>query len=76
MRSAETDAAVRKKLVESKGDDPHVSVALELFLRTAIEENDRRIIGRCSWCRLGYTALDQPNLYGKCEICIDEQKDW
>lgn len=68
-RSAETDAMVRKKLVESTGDDPHVSAALELFIRNVIEENNRRIIGHCRSCYHGYTALDQSE-DGRCQSCF------
>ena len=72
-RTAETYAMVRKKLVESTGDDPHVSVALELFLQDMIEENNRRIIGRCRSCNRGYTALDQ-SVDGKCQSCANRDR--
>jgi len=67
-RNAEIDAMVRKRLVESEGDDPHVSAALELFLQNMIEANDRRIIGHCTICHRGHNPVDQPN-DGKCQSC-------
>jgi len=72
-RNAETDAMVRKKLVESTGGDPHVSAALELFLQNMIEENNKRIIGYCTSCYRGYTALDQSK-DGKCQNCVIQNR--
>ena len=42
-RNAEIDAMVRKRLVESKGGDPHISAALELFLQNMIEAKESAI---------------------------------
>ena len=67
-RNAETDAIVRMKFVESTGDDPHVSAALELFFQNVIDDNNRRVIGRCSNCYRGYTALQHAK-DGRCNIC-------
>ncbi|KAF9649446.1 hypothetical protein BDM02DRAFT_3113878 [Thelephora ganbajun] len=72
-RNAETDAMVRKKLVESTGDDPHVSTALELFLQNVIEDNNRRIVGHCKNCYHGYTALEQLK-DGKCQTCANQSR--
>lgn len=69
-RNVERDAIVRKKFVESTGGDPHISPALELFLRNLIEENNKRIIGRCSSCRRGYTAIDWQSEDGRCQNCF------
>ncbi|KAF9781707.1 hypothetical protein BJ322DRAFT_1077750 [Thelephora terrestris] len=74
-RNAETDAIIRKKFVGSTGDDPHVSAALELFLQNMIDENNRRIIGRCSNCLRGYTALQQAK-EGRCNICVGEPRNF
>ena len=68
-RSAETDAMVRKTLVESAGDNPHVFAALELFIRNVIEENNKRVIGHCTSCYHGYTALDKSEDM-KCQSCF------
>ena len=74
-RNTETDAMVRKKLVESTGDDPHISSALELFLQNVIEENGKRIVGRCSDCFHGYTISDQLK-DGKCQNCTMKRVLW
>ena len=73
VRNAETDAMVRKKLVESTGDDPHVSAALELFLQNLIEVNNKRIVAHCTSCHRGYTALDQSK-DGKCQSCLNQNR--
>ena len=73
-RNAETDAVVRKRLVESKGDEPHVSAALELFLQSMIEANNRRIIGHCTICNRGYNVIiDQPK-DGHCQSCVAQRR--
>jgi len=72
-RNAETDAMVRKRLVESKGDEPHVSAALELFLQNMIEANNRRIIGHCTICNRGYNLIDRPK-DGKCQSCVAQRR--
>ena len=72
-RNAETDAVVRKKLVEPIADGPHIFAALELFLQSMIEENNERIIGHCSGCYRGYTVLCQPR-NGRCSHCANQRR--
>jgi len=71
-RTTETYSMVRKKFVESTGDDSHASPALELFLREMIE-NNRQITGQCKRCRRGYIVPHRSS-DGKCHSCANRDR--